>query len=78
MSDEFEGQGGAYEVRDGKRVRVEEPTKDHPEGNRPRDEHGKPLDTSSPNVGVGDAAEPQPTTPEKPRSGSRRLSPIDT
>lgn len=43
MTDEFAGQGGRYEIRDGKRVRVEEPTKDHPEGNCARDEHGKPF-----------------------------------
>jgi len=44
-TDEFHGQGGAYVMRDGKRVRVEAPTKDHPEGNRPRDADGRPLDT---------------------------------
>lgn len=35
--------GGRYVVKDGVRTLVEEPTKDHPEGNRARDEHGKPV-----------------------------------
>jgi hypothetical protein len=43
MTDQFHGQGGRYEIRDGKRVQVEAPTKDHPEGNCARDEHGKPI-----------------------------------
>lgn len=35
--DEFEGQGGSYLMgKDGKRTRVEEPTADHPDGNRAR------------------------------------------
>ena len=67
MNDEFHGQGGAYVIRDGKRVRVEEPTKDHPEGNRPRDKDGKPLDA---------AAEDKPTPPA-PRGGPRRLAAVD-
>ncbi len=35
--------GGRYEMKDGKRVRIEG-TRDHPEGNRARDKDGKPLD----------------------------------
>ena len=35
--------GGRFEIRDGKRVRVEEPTKDHPEGNRAREADGMPV-----------------------------------
>lgn len=35
--------GGSYLVKDGVRTLVEEPTKDHPEGNRARDEHGAPV-----------------------------------
>ena len=42
--DEFEGQGGRYEVRDGTRVRLEESTKDHPEGNTARDRGGKAVE----------------------------------
>lgn len=35
--DQFWGQGGSYTVdKNGQRVRVEE-TRDHPEGNRPRE-----------------------------------------
>ena len=34
---------GRYEMRDGKRVLVEEPTQDHPEGNRARTADGKPV-----------------------------------
>jgi hypothetical protein len=43
MTDEFHGQGGRYEIRDGKRVQVEAPTKDHPEGNCARDADGKAI-----------------------------------
>lgn len=68
--DEFHGQGGAYVVKDGKRVRVEEPTKDHPEGNRARDAEGRPLEVAPP-------PENPPTAPERPR-GPRKLTSIDT
>jgi len=52
---EFHGEGGSYEVRDGKRVRVVEATKDHPEGNRARDADGRPLgaaEEAKPNASV--------------------------
>jgi len=64
--DEFHGQGGAYVVRSGKRVRVEEPTKDHPEGNRPRDKDGKPLDAAAVEPAAAAAAS------EPPRGGKAR------
>ena len=41
--DEFHGQGGSYEIRDGKRVRIEEPTRDHEQGNRARTADGTAL-----------------------------------
>ena len=43
MNDEFHGQGGRYEMRDGKRVQVEAPTRDHPEGNCAREADGKAI-----------------------------------
>ncbi len=42
MRDEFHGVGGSYELRDGKRVRVQEPTR-HSIGGGARDQEGKPL-----------------------------------
>ena len=60
--DEFHGQGGSYIVENGVRRRVEAPTKDHPEGNRPRDAEGKPLDVV-------------PATDDKPAEPARRRSP---
>lgn len=43
--DEFHGQGGAYvRGKDGVRRRVEEPTRDHEQGNRARDAQGRPAD----------------------------------
>jgi hypothetical protein len=42
--DEFHGQGGSFVMKDGKRVRAEPAPRDHPDGNRPRDKDGKPLD----------------------------------
>lgn len=59
--DEFHGQGGSYIVENGARRRVEESTKDHPEGNRPRDADGKPLD-----------ALPAPEQPVVEKSAPRR------
>lgn len=41
--DEFHGLAGSFEIRDGKRVRTEEATREHPDGNRPRSADGKPL-----------------------------------
>jgi hypothetical protein len=35
--------GGSYLVKDGVRTLTEEPTKDHPEGNRARTADGKPV-----------------------------------
>jgi hypothetical protein len=42
-TDEFAGQGGDYEIRNGVRVRVSEPTADHPEGNCARNHEGKRI-----------------------------------
>jgi len=44
FDDEFHGVGGSYEVRDGKRVRVDEPQQHHPDGDRARDPDGNALD----------------------------------
>lgn len=41
-TDDFHGQGGSYEIRDGVRVRVEEPTAPTDTGGA-RDADGKPL-----------------------------------
>lgn len=68
--DEFDGMGGAYVMKDGKRVRVEEPTRDHPDGNRARDKDGKPLERAP------EPEQPAPA-PERPRGGPRRLTPAD-
>lgn len=61
--DEFHGQGGSYIMKDGKRTRVTEPTKDHPEGNRARDKDGKALDEAP----AADA--PAPANLRPPRGG---------
>ncbi|MGQ9370529.1 hypothetical protein [Azospirillum sp. A39] len=34
-------EGGRYVMKDGKRVRVQEPTRDHPEGHGARDADGR-------------------------------------
>jgi hypothetical protein len=61
FDDEFHGQGGSYEVRDGKRVLVEPPTADHPDGNRARDADGTPHD------------QPDETAPALPVPGQQSL-----
>ena len=61
-TDEYAGQGGSYRVEaDGRLVRVEAPTQDHPQGNRPRDAQGRPLDVPA-EISAAEvpAAEPQP------------------
>ncbi len=65
--DEFHGQSGTYIVRDGKRERVEgSVTKPHPEGDAPRNEHGKRLDAPDPNVKSEPAMPaPAPAIPAK-------------
>lgn len=65
MTDQFDGQGGRYEIRDGKRVRVEEPTKDHPEGNRARDAQGKPHEAPGPDI-----HKPVNRVPRRPGKGA--------
>ncbi len=42
--DEFHGQGGVYEVKDGKRVLIAPPTQPHPEGDRARSADGEPIE----------------------------------
>jgi hypothetical protein len=37
------GQGGDYVIEDGRRIRVGQPTQDHPEGNTARDASGRKL-----------------------------------
>jgi hypothetical protein len=39
--------GGSITVNDGKITECTAPTADHPEGNRARDAHGRPLDAHS-------------------------------
>lgn len=61
--DEFHGIGGSYVVdKDGIRRRVEEPTRDHPEGNAPRDRKGNLIVFPEPKQ----AAEPEPAQAVKP------------
>jgi hypothetical protein len=58
MTDKHHGEGGTYEVdkATGERRRVEEATKPHPEGDRPRDAQGKPIEEKP-------AGNPQPALP---------------
>jgi len=58
--DEFHGVGGSYVVENGVRRCVEEATKDHPAGNRPRDADGAPLDA------IGRGKEHPTTVEEQP------------
>lgn len=56
--------GGRYEIKDGKRVRVEAPTRDHPDGNAPRDAKGNRLDRP---VEAPSESAPKPAEPRKPK-----------
>ena len=42
-ADEPSGEGGTFEVRDGKRVLVTPPSKPHKDGDQPRDADGRPI-----------------------------------
>ncbi|MBV2125730.1 MAG: hypothetical protein ABW152_18085 [Candidatus Thiodiazotropha endolucinida] len=54
--------GGSYDNRKGE-MKLVERTKDHPEGNRPRDAEGNPIDLPT---------EEQPvTTPPKPKTSKK-------
>jgi hypothetical protein len=45
MTDKYHGQGGTFKINaNSERERVGEEVKPHPEGDRPRDEHGKPFE----------------------------------
>ena len=61
--DKFSGQSGTYKVNDaGERELVEgSQTRPHPEGDAPRDEHGKRTDRGADHIA---AAKPQPALPE--------------
>lgn len=56
--DEYAGQGGSFEIRDGKRVRIEAPTKATDTGGA-RDADGKPLPGTVP----PDASQPSASQP---------------
>ena len=53
--------GGRFEIKDGKRVRVQEPTRSHPEGDAPRDAKGHRLDRPSPKKARRQAKPTKPT-----------------
>lgn len=77
------GKGGSYVVDgDGEPRLVEEPTKDHPEGNAARDADGNRLDRATPidapapvagaTVAPADPVQDKPEPTPKPRPWSRK------
>ena len=67
--------GGSFRItEDGEVVQVEKPTRDHPEGNRPRNSDGIPLDAVPPST--LDTPRPDAAPPERPRGGPRRLNTV--
>lgn len=72
------GTGGRYVADDdGKPQRVEEPTKDHPEGNAARDADGNRLDRAAPAVPADATVPPvdpiqDNPPPPKPRPWAKR------
>lgn len=69
--DEFHGRGGAYVFENGVRRCVEEPTKDHPEGNAPRDHKGRLIEFA-PGVGLKKQAVAQAAATEAPKGGKAK------
>ena len=52
-------EGGSYKVsKPGDKPKLVERTKDHPEGNRPRDAKGKPLPSARDQAAPPEAAKP--------------------
>ena len=75
--DKYHGQGGSYRVdAEGKVERVEAPTQDHPQGNRPRDAQGRPLDVPAEIPAAQPSPEASPVDPA-PRS-PRRMASVPT
>lgn len=73
MTNVIPGHGGSYAVNDaGELMQKEAPTQDHPEGNRPRDANGKPLDAPPP------AAEEKPAPAPEPSPRRSRLTSVST
>ncbi len=70
--DEFHGEGGTYEVREGKRVQVTPPTQPHADGDRARNADGKPIDEAQV------SPDPAPATSEQTRDSSRYFAGGDT
>ena len=71
FKDEFHGVGGSYEIRDGKRVRLDTPQTDHPDGPRARDADGNPHDRPEETAPALVAPTPEAAA-EEPAAGSRR------
>lgn len=61
--------GGCYVIENGVRRLVEEPTADHPEGNRAREANGTPVPPAG--TEAGPAAEPEQTTRRARRGSSQ-------
>lgn len=55
--DKHHGQGGRFDVKNGQRVQVEAPTKEHEDGSRARDASGRALDQAD------SRAKPEPALP---------------
>jgi hypothetical protein len=65
--------GGSFSVSEsGELTQVEKPTRDHPEGNRPRNSDGKPIDLAAPALD----SQPVDAPPVPPRGGPRRFSTV--
>lgn len=69
FNDEFNGQGGSFQIRDGKRVRIDEEQQRHPGGDRPRDADGNALDRPAE---VAPALVPPPADPAPAEAGPAR------
>ena len=63
-NDEFDGQGGSYlmDPKTGKRTRLDEPIKEHPDGNRARPAEESPAPEPAPSVAPGKKNAAPPTT----------------
>lgn len=80
-ANEFAGQGGSYKVdADGRLVRAEAPTQDHPLGNRARDAQGRPLDAppESPAAEASPSAAPGEPQPRLARRSITSVPPAST
>ena len=64
------GEGGSFEMRNGQRVQTQAPGKPHPDGDRPRDADGKPINPPAQDPNASALPQPGPAPWDAPAAPS--------